>query len=84
MYRSRRSEKWSLADCATEWSGGKVIDLGGLPGFTSSSASSINDAGQAVVFARIGRKPRLHLRHIALATELLAEPHLPNRRRAAP
>ena len=33
---------------ATEWSGGSVINLGGLPGSTSSSAYSINDAGQAV------------------------------------
>jgi hypothetical protein len=36
------------------------------------------------VFARIGRKPRLHLRRIELATGLLAEPNLLNRRRAAP
>jgi uncharacterized membrane protein len=33
---------------ATEWSGGKVIELGGLPGSTTSTANSINDAGQAV------------------------------------
>ena len=31
---------------ATEWSGGSVIDLGGLPDFTMSEALSINDAGQ--------------------------------------
>ena len=36
------------------------------------------------VFARIGRKPPLHLRRIKLAIGLLAEPHLQNRRRAAP
>jgi probable HAF family extracellular repeat protein len=33
---------------AVEWSGGKVIDLGGLPGSTFSEADSINDAGQVV------------------------------------
>jgi hypothetical protein len=30
--------------CATEWSGGSVIDLGGLPGSTTSLATGINDA----------------------------------------
>lgn len=34
--------------CATEWSGGSVINLGGLPGFESSEATSINGAGQVV------------------------------------
>jgi probable HAF family extracellular repeat protein len=34
--------------CATEWSNGHVIELGGLPGSTYSVAYSINDAGQAV------------------------------------
>jgi uncharacterized membrane protein len=33
---------------ATEWSGGSVINLGGLPGSTNSQAFSINDAGLAV------------------------------------
>ena len=33
---------------ATEWSSGSVINLGGLPGSTSSEAFGINDAGQAV------------------------------------
>ena len=33
---------------ATEWSGGKVINLGGMPGSTSSVAEGINNAGQAV------------------------------------
>ena len=33
---------------ATEWSGGSVINLGGLPGNTSSWANGINDAGQIV------------------------------------
>jgi probable HAF family extracellular repeat protein len=33
---------------ATEWSNGSVIDLGGLPGSTSSIAYSINDSGQVV------------------------------------
>jgi uncharacterized membrane protein len=31
---------------AVEWSGGQVIDLGGLPGSTSAAAESINDHGQ--------------------------------------
>jgi hypothetical protein len=34
--------------CATEWSGGQVINLGGLPGSFTSQASRINDAGQVV------------------------------------
>jgi hypothetical protein len=34
--------------CAIEWSGGSVINLGGLPGSTQSVAQSINAAGQAV------------------------------------
>ena len=34
--------------CATEWSGGSVINLGGLPGFAPSVAEGINDAGQVV------------------------------------
>jgi probable HAF family extracellular repeat protein len=33
---------------ATEWSHGKVIDLGGLPGSTDSIAQSINNAGDVV------------------------------------
>jgi probable HAF family extracellular repeat protein len=33
---------------ATEWSHGKVIDLGGLPGYIVSAAFGINDAGHAV------------------------------------
>jgi probable HAF family extracellular repeat protein len=33
---------------AVEWSGGHVINLGGLPGFVDSVASSINNAGQVV------------------------------------
>jgi probable HAF family extracellular repeat protein len=38
-------------ECATEWSSGGVINLGGLPGFTSSYAWSINDAGQVVGYS---------------------------------
>jgi uncharacterized membrane protein len=38
-------------EVATEWSGGSVIDLGGLPGSTGSAAGSINDAGQIVGFS---------------------------------
>jgi uncharacterized membrane protein len=37
-----------LSYCATEWSHGKVINLGGLPGSEASVARSINDAGQVV------------------------------------
>jgi probable HAF family extracellular repeat protein len=33
---------------AVEWSGGAVIDLGGLPGSTQSRALGINDSGQVV------------------------------------
>jgi probable HAF family extracellular repeat protein len=36
---------------ATEWSGGSIIDLGGLPGSFGSVAQSINDAGQAVGYS---------------------------------
>ena len=35
-------------ECATEWSGGKIIDLGGLPGSNYSIAQGINDDGQVV------------------------------------
>ena len=38
----------SLGDQAAEWSGGTVIDLGGLPGSTASEAYAVNDAGTAV------------------------------------
>ena len=34
--------------CATEWSGGGPVNLGGLPGATYSIANGINDVGQAV------------------------------------
>jgi probable HAF family extracellular repeat protein len=40
-----------ITGCATEWSGGSVIKLGSLPGFTESGANGINDAGQAVGFS---------------------------------
>jgi probable HAF family extracellular repeat protein len=36
---------------ATEWSGGNIINLEGLPGFTSSFAEGINDAGQVVGYS---------------------------------
>src|ERR1700693_3190886 len=42
------------ASCATEWSGGSVINLGGLPGSSESQAFSINDAGQAVGLSLVG------------------------------
>jgi uncharacterized membrane protein len=32
--------------CATEWSGGSVLNLGALPGSIASVANGINDAGQ--------------------------------------
>ena len=35
-------------EIATEWSRGRIIDLGVLPGYMDSDAISINDAGQAV------------------------------------
>jgi uncharacterized membrane protein len=41
-------------EIATEWSDGRVIDLGGLPGSTDSIAYSINDAGQAVGISIVG------------------------------
>ena len=41
----------AIVECATEWSGGSVIDLGGLPGSFQTVANSINDAGQAVGYS---------------------------------
>jgi uncharacterized membrane protein len=41
-------------DYASEWRGGRVISLGGLPGSTSSGAFNINDAGQAVGSSDVG------------------------------
>jgi hypothetical protein len=48
---------------ATEWSGGRVIELEGLPGSTDSVAYSINSAGagggiQRRFSRRVGRRPR--------------------------
>jgi probable HAF family extracellular repeat protein len=37
-----------LLGCATEWSNGRIINLGGLLGSKQSFAWSINDAGQVV------------------------------------
>ena len=37
--------------CATEWSGGSVINLGAPPGSTYSDAYGINDAGQVVGYS---------------------------------
>ena len=42
---------FNFAPLATEWSGGGVIKLGGLPGSTNSVAQGINNAGQAVGFS---------------------------------
>jgi uncharacterized membrane protein len=39
---------------ATEWIGGSVINLGGLPGSIGSEANSINDAGQVVGYSEGG------------------------------
>ena len=36
------------SESAIEWSDGKVINLGNLPGFQGSAAQSINDNGQVV------------------------------------
>ena len=38
---------------ATEWRGGNVINLGGLPGSTSSVAESINNDGQVVGYSAV-------------------------------
>ena len=40
--------------CATEWSDGSIINLGALPGSTSSVAGGINDSGQAVGSSFVG------------------------------
>jgi uncharacterized membrane protein len=40
--------------CATEWSGGSVVNLGGLSGSAGSVAQGINNAGQAVGFSIVG------------------------------
>src|SRR5574337_1243148 len=39
---------------ATEWSGGSVINLDGLPGASDSAAGAINDAGQIVGISDVG------------------------------
>ena len=41
---------------AVEWSNGNVINLGGLSGYTSSSAAGINDAGQVVGTSTVGNR----------------------------
>jgi probable HAF family extracellular repeat protein len=43
-----------FTEIATEWSDGKVINLGGLPGSSDSVAQAINDAGQAVGYSVVG------------------------------
>ena len=43
-------------DYATEWSGGNVINLGGLPGYTKSQARGINNAGQVVGLSYVGAR----------------------------
>src|SRR5574337_1289739 len=42
---------------ATEWSGGSVINLDGLPGASDSAACAINDAGQIVGISTVGNFP---------------------------
>ena len=44
-------------EIATEWIGGNVINLGGLPGFTSSVAEGVNDTGQVVGESIVGGLP---------------------------
>ena len=39
---------------AVEWSRGSIINLGGLPGFTSSGADGINNVGQVVGWSFVG------------------------------
>ena len=39
---------------AVEWSGGSIIDLGGLPGSQESVATGINSAGQVVGYSWVG------------------------------
>lgn len=46
-----------LTLCATEWSGGSIINLGGLPGSPDSAAFSINDRGHVVGWSSIGDVP---------------------------
>ena len=43
-----------LVAYAVEWSGGNVLNLGGLPGSEASSALSISDAGQIVGYSYNG------------------------------
>lgn len=40
--------------CAVQWSGGRIINLAGLPGATGSSADSINGVGQTVGYSEVG------------------------------
>jgi probable HAF family extracellular repeat protein len=40
--------------CATEWSHGSAINIGGLPGSNESQAYGINDRGQAVGYSDVG------------------------------
>jgi uncharacterized membrane protein len=42
------------AVCATEWSSGSVVSLGGLPGFTSSEADGISGTGLVVGDSVVG------------------------------
>jgi uncharacterized membrane protein len=42
---------------AAEWSGGQIINLGGLPTSTYSVADSINDAGQVVGYTFASPEP---------------------------
>ena len=48
------SASLAVSRIATEWSGGSVINLGGLPGSTASIAHGINDAGQVVGYSLVG------------------------------
>ena len=48
------SAQAQLYNNATEWSGGDIINLGVLAGWTSSGATGINDAGQVAGYRITG------------------------------
>jgi probable HAF family extracellular repeat protein len=51
---SAYAECTSGYSCATEWSAGKIINMGGLPNSVFNSATAINDVGQAVGYSAVG------------------------------
>ena len=55
QFRSGGGKKFCRNDeYAVEWSGGNVINLGGLPGAASTVADAINDTGQVVGTSVVG------------------------------